>query len=262
MKLGIQRAIRSLHRQVFRRRLPERLGIYLHSIAGRERQLDEMLGFLRDQGYAFATPNEFLRAPGRAAFLSFDDNCRSWLRSLPVLERHGVRATFYVNSWPFRDRVGQAEMRSYLAWIRAEDEMTLTTHELGEIAGAGHVIGAHTHTHPVLTALPAHEARAEIRVSKVELEQLLQRPVRHFAYPFGMRRHFSRDLRRYCRSLGFSTVANAIPCMQYAASRPDSLHRSPWFLHEPLAVNLDNLRIDGRLFHALSGRSAAEGAQS
>ena len=262
MKYRIQQAIRSAHRHLLQRSLPEKLSLYLHSTAGREQRLDELLGFLGECGYAFAGPREFLQAPGMVAFLSFDDNYRSWLRALPVLGKHRAQATFYVNSWPFRDRVGAADVRRYLDRIVASEETTLSTTELVEIADAGHVIGAHTHTHPILPALPEDRAREEIRLSKEELENVLQRPVHHFAYPFGMRRHFNRSLRRYCRSIGFATIANAIPCLQYAKSRPDSLHRSVWFLEHPLTYNLENVCIDGRVFHALTGRSAAGGASS
>ena len=256
MKSQLQHLIRSVHVALLRRPLPEKMSLYLHSTKGYEHRLDELLGFLRDHGYVFYGPDEFLRVSGKAAFLSFDDNYRSWMEALPVLDRYRARAMFYVNSQPFRDRVGASEMQAYLSRIRAAETRTLATAELRELAAAGHGIGAHTHTHPVLSSLPLLQAQEEIRVSKEELQSVLQQPVRDFAYPFGMRRHFSRTLRHYCRSIGFRTVANAIPCMQYAISREDSLHRSPWFLDLPLAENLDNLRTDGRVFQALTGRSA------
>jgi peptidoglycan/xylan/chitin deacetylase (PgdA/CDA1 family) len=220
--------------------------------------------FVKDEGYRFGDPEEFIAASGKICFISFDDNYRSWLRILPILEKHRARATFYVNSWPFRDRVSASEVEYYISRRRqtntaSSGETTLSTTELQEIASAGHVIGAHTHTHPVLTAISFAAACEEIRVCRDELGALLPRPPEHFAHPYGMRRHFSTSLRRYCRSVGFKTIANAIPCMQYARSRPDNLHRSPWFLEQPLAFNLDNLRIDGRVFSFLTGRSAVGG---
>jgi peptidoglycan/xylan/chitin deacetylase (PgdA/CDA1 family) len=263
----IQRSVREVHRTFVRRSLPSKLSLYLHSTAGYEQQLDELLYFLNERGYGFTGPGEFLTAAGNTCFLSLDDNYRSWLRTLPVFERYQVRATFYVNSWPFRDRVSETDVRRYLknlglTNVALEQETTLSTAELREISAAGHTIGAHTHTHPVLTTLPQGAAREEIRICKEELASLLGRPTEHFAYPFGMRRHFSRSLRTFCRSIGFATIANAIPCMQYARSRPDSLHRSGWFLGQPLAFNLDNVCIDGRLFSSLTGRSAVGGSFS
>ena len=263
----IQQSVRAVHRTLLRRTLPGKLSLYLHSTAGCEQQLEELLCFLGERGYRFAGPGEFLTAGGKTCFLSFDDNYRSWLQMLPIFERYQVHATFYVNSWPFRDRVSEADVRRYiqsceLTNIASQQETTLSTAELREIAAAGHTIGAHTHTHPVLTALPQDAARDEIRICREELASLLGRAPEHFAYPFGMRRHFSQSLRIYCRSIGFTTIANAIPGMQYARSRPDSLHRSVWFLGQPLAFNLDNVCIDGRLFSFLTGRSAVGGCFS
>lgn len=262
-----QRSVRGVHRTFARRSLPRKLGLCLHATAGCEQQLDELLSFLKEHGYAFTGPGEFLATAGNTCFLSFDDNYHSWLRTLPIFEKHRVSATFYVNSWPFRDRIKAAEVHGYLKKMgltdgEAEAETTLTTAELREIAAVGHTIGAHTHTHPVLTALPQEAAQEDIRICKEELASLLGRATEHFAYPFGMRRHFSEPLRAYCRSIGFATIANAIPCMQYARSRPDSLHRSVWFLEQPLAFNLDNVCIDGRLFAFLTGRSAVGGSFS
>jgi peptidoglycan/xylan/chitin deacetylase (PgdA/CDA1 family) len=262
VRRGIQQTVRVAHRLCFRRSLPRRVSVAAHSTAGQQERLEELLCFFSERGYSFKSPDEFLTAEGKVCFLSFDDNFRSWLPVLRLLEKYRACATFYVNSWPFRDRISETDMRSYLGRVGAEGETTLSTTELREIAAAGHVIGAHTHTHPVLTALPHAAAREEIRISREELGSLLGSPPEHFAYPFGLRRHFSLALRRYCSSIGFATIANSIPCMQYADSRQDSLHRSVWFLDQPLAYNLDNVCIDGRVFSALTGRSAVGGGFS
>jgi peptidoglycan/xylan/chitin deacetylase (PgdA/CDA1 family) len=260
LRRRVQQAVRAAHVVLLRRRLPEKVSLYCHAAGSHEQRLAELLGFFCDQGYSFAAPSAFLSTPGKAAFLSFDDNYASWLRLLPIFDRFGIHATFYVNSWPFRDRVGKDDVKRYLAIVRSEEETTLSAAELKEIAAAGHVIGAHTRTHPVLTALTPDAAREEIHAGKTELESILQRPVEHFSYPFGMRRHFSEPLRSYCRSIGFVTIANGIPGLQYARSQPNRLHRSQWMLDQPLAFNLDTLRVDGRLFHLLTGRSAVGGA--
>lgn len=46
--------------------------------------------------------------------------------------------------------------------------------------------GSHTVTHPVLSALPASAQLSELRESKCELEGLLGRQVKCFAYPYGL----------------------------------------------------------------------------
>ena len=196
------------------------------------------------------------QSTGRA-FLSFDDNYRDWYEALPVFDELELRATFYVNTGAFRDRATPEAIRAYYTRLEhTGPHLPLSTSELREMADAGHVIGAHTHTHERLTSLPRAEAQQEIARSKRELEAILGRAVVHFSYPFGMRRHFDEHLRAYCRDLGFETVANAIPGMQHAAQRPYHLNRSPWDLERGVDYNLANLGVDGRLFARLTGRSA------
>ncbi len=48
-------------------------------------------------------------------------------------------------------------------------------------------IGAHTVSHPRVTALSPDRALAEMRGSRERLEEMLGRPVRHFAFPYGRR---------------------------------------------------------------------------
>ena len=77
--------------------------------------------------------------------------------------------------------------------------------------------------------------------------------------PFSMTRNPITCVTAFLRAIivknPIRTIANAIPCLQYARSRPESLNRSIWFLDQPLAFNLENIRVDGRVFHALTGRA-------
>ena len=253
-----QSIIRRAHVGLLANPLPRQVAVYLHQIDEQMwPALREMVEYFHAAGYRFVGPDEFLDANDEVAFLSFDDNFRSFWTVLPLLERLGVVATFYVNSCAFRDRASRAEIDAYFGRLRASGErVPLSVAELRDIAAAGHVVGAHGHSHRMLAALPPAEARAEIATCKRLLEELLGQEVAHFSYPYGMRRHFSEDLRAYCREIGFRTIANAIPGMQFARQAADRIQRSVWLLDAPLEVNLDNLRVDGRLFERLTGRSA------
>ncbi|AZO77892.1 MULTISPECIES: polysaccharide deacetylase family protein [unclassified Bosea (in: a-proteobacteria)] len=62
----------------------------------------------------------------------------------------------------------------------------LPAETLRSLAGApGVTIGAHTLSHPMLAKHPEEVARREIIESKTWLEEVLERPIRHFAYPVG-----------------------------------------------------------------------------
>lgn len=259
LKTALQTGIRSLHALACDRGLPDRLGIYLHSLSPElYGAFREMADALREAGYRFVGPADFIdHGPGKRAFVSFDDNYRAWHRALPLFDELDLRATFYVNTCCFRDRADAAARSAYFDRLRFEGEReTLSTGELREMAAAGHTIGAHTHAHHCLTALAHEEACCEIRTSKDVLEDLLGAPVVDFSYPYGMRRHFNEALREYCRSIGLTRIANGIPGMLHAEQRPEALHRTGWDLGRSLRHNLTTLSIDGRLFERLTGRSA------
>ena len=57
--------------------------------------------------------------------------------------------------------------------------------ELRQLARDGMTIGAHTRTHPALTRLPLHEARAEIGGSREDVRREVGTVPVIFAYPFG-----------------------------------------------------------------------------
>ncbi len=61
----------------------------------------------------------------------------------------------------------------------------LSAKQLVEMESAGMIIGAHTHSHPILSLESEAVARKEIERSKCELEDILQKPVEYFAYPNG-----------------------------------------------------------------------------
>lgn len=76
--------------------------------------------------------------------------------------------------------------------------------ELLEWVAAGLEVGAHSCTHPRLTALASTAVEWEMAESKRQLETLLGRPVLHFAYPFGRQGDFTADHARTAARLGYA----------------------------------------------------------
>lgn len=71
---------------------------------------------------------------------------------------------------------------------------TLSSDDVAALANGGLVdVGAHTVTHPMLSALSAAAQRDEIERSKTRLDEILDRPVTSFSYPYGGRADFSRE---------------------------------------------------------------------
>lgn len=259
LKSLAQEGIRSAHRVLCDRGLPVKIGLYGHSLESSDYDaFREMVAFFISEGYRFSPIDSFLTdSHERCVYLSFDDNYKAWFDAIPLLEETDVTSTFFVNTICFRDQASSDDIAAYFERLDFDGDRTpLSTSELQALRSAGHTIGAHTHSHFCLTDLAVVDAQEEILRSQFELEDLLGEPVRHFSYPFGMRRHFSEDLRDWCMSVGFDSVSNAIPCQLHAGHEVSGMNRTLWDFRSSLERNVANFRIDARLFGQLTGRSA------
>lgn len=260
VKAALQRGVQRFHHRVMDRGVPQTLALYVHALdAWHWPAFEQAVRYFQAEGYRVATdPDDFLARQDEAVlWLSFDDNFRSWHAARPLFDRLGVRCTFYTNTACFRDVASREACLRYLDTVgHTGDPFTLTRAELVALHADGHVIGAHTHTHPVLSGVPPMRARAEIRKNKRDLEALVGAPVEHFAYPYGLRRYFDDRLIAYCQSIGLRTVARAIPATQHAPQGPVELHRHAWRFDRSFEENLRDVSVEGRYFESLTGRSA------
>jgi peptidoglycan/xylan/chitin deacetylase (PgdA/CDA1 family) len=88
----------------------------------------------------------------------------------------------------------------------------LTADELRTLAKSRWVtIGAHTVTHPQLSSLSEDEQRYEIVESGRQLETIIGREVKVFAYPFGKKCDYDAASVRICREAGYLKAAAAFP---------------------------------------------------
>jgi peptidoglycan/xylan/chitin deacetylase (PgdA/CDA1 family) len=79
--------------------------------------------------------------------------------------------------------------------------------QIRQLRDIGHTIGAHTHTHPVLSSLTPAEQRTEIETSKRLLEARLGARARVFAYPYGKPGStFSNTTKQIVRACGFDAA--------------------------------------------------------
>lgn len=88
----------------------------------------------------------------------------------------------------------------------------LTWDQAREFASAGVEFGAHTKTHPILSAIhSAQELQAEIAGSKARIEEQLNRPVLHFCYPNGKMQDIGAAAVESVRTAGMRTAVTAEP---------------------------------------------------
>lgn len=130
------------------------------------------------------------RSGGRCAVITFDDGLRGQLENaVPILERHGVRATFFL----IAGAVGSPRPLPHLApdapaaggGPPPREWLPLDWSEARSLVERGHEIGSHSLTHRSLGALGSASIEVEIRGSREVLEHRLGVPVGLFAYPFG-----------------------------------------------------------------------------
>lgn len=150
--------------------------------------------------------------------MSVDDGHPLDLRMAALLERHGLRATFY------------------LPLENCEGLPVLNPAAMRELA-SGFEIGSHTRSHRFLTTLDASGSWREIGEGKQLLEDCLGMPVRGFCYPGGRHRRLHR---MQVRAAGFdyarSTQNLRIDCGAQAFRMPTSAQ----FYPHPTSVLLRN----------------------
>ena len=85
----------------------------------------------------------------------------------------------------------------------------LSPDEIRKLADGGLVeIGAHTVTHPVLSAIPVKDQEQEIRNGKAQLEEILNARVESFAYPYGTRDDYTRDTVNLVKQAAFTCACS------------------------------------------------------
>jgi peptidoglycan/xylan/chitin deacetylase (PgdA/CDA1 family) len=115
--------------------------------------------------------------------LTYDDgpNDPHTLKLLDVLAKHNVRATFFM--------IGR--------YVQQRPDIARA------VAQAGHVVGNHTFTHPLLIFKSAEQTRTELVKCRSALQDAIGEHSNLFRPPFGGRRPATL---RVARSLGLETV--------------------------------------------------------
>ncbi len=101
----------------------------------------------------------------------------------------------------------------------------LTWDQVRALATSGICIGAHTQTHPALSAALPEEVAGEVAGSKAALERELGRPVTLFAYPFGREEDVGVAVQQAVRAAGFRAACSTVPGRNRAGSNLYALHR-------------------------------------
>jgi peptidoglycan/xylan/chitin deacetylase (PgdA/CDA1 family) len=147
-------------------------------------------------------------------------------------EAPSSRHSLYNSLWKLLHSMTESERRRVLrelrGWAGAEpagrpSHRPLSLEEAVALMQGGLVeVGAHTVTHPALSALPAASQRGEILGSKARLEELLGQQVTSFAYPHG---DLSAETAGIVREAGFARACSARAGLVELSTDPFQLPR-------------------------------------
>jgi peptidoglycan/xylan/chitin deacetylase (PgdA/CDA1 family) len=134
---------------------------------------------------------------------------RAWKSETPTA-RQGVYRSVYelMNNLSENERV--QTVHHLLSWAGLQnyedaDNRALSERELRALSESGLVdIGCHTISHSRLSSLSLESQCTEIRGSKAQLEEVLERPVRSFAYPYGRACDYTEDTVKMVSESGFA----------------------------------------------------------
>jgi peptidoglycan/xylan/chitin deacetylase (PgdA/CDA1 family) len=153
----------------------------------------------------------------REVIITFDDGYVNVLRhALEPLSRAGLAAIQFLpvnllgrhNEWD--------------AALGEAPEAIMDISQVREWLAAGNDIGSHTLNHPFLTQISIAQAREEIIASRKKLQDLFNRPIEHFCYPYGDWNEAVRDL---VADAGYKTACTTEPGINLDPSSTFNLKR-------------------------------------
>ena len=157
-----------------------------------------------------------------AVCVTFDDgyadNCRD---AIPWLIDEGMPLTYFVAT------AHVLEGRPFTHDLRRNVPLAPNTPEqLREMAAAGVELGAHTRGHVDLGAIECEQQlHEEIAGSKRDLETIIDRAVRYFAFPYGLHANLSEAAFRVAFAAGFWGVCSAYGDYNLPGDDPFHIHR-------------------------------------
>ena len=236
---------------------------------------DEQMDQLRGLGYTVVDLQAVLAhyvdgipLPPKAVLITFDDGYHDNLaNAAEVLKRYGYPAVLFVPIGYLDDRQPLPHEERLAA--QGILNRTIDWEEMADLERAGIRIESHGISHRPLADLELDEAAREIALSKLRLEERLDRPVRAFSYVKGSEAHYKPVHLSLVRQAGYDVAFTAVSGSNSPRTDPLQLRRyniepySPHTFELVLAGACDLISVKDtvtgtharRLFNAALGTS-------
>ncbi|OMF12119.1 hypothetical protein BK131_19135 [Paenibacillus amylolyticus] len=133
-----------------------------------------------------------------SVLITFDDGYKDNIEyAVPILEQFGVKAMFFVIT---------NNMESHSEDCNNSDasHLFMNWRDLVEIENAGHVLGAHTLSHPKMHEISMQTSQWQMEESIKKVKEHCSNPENpiHFAYPYGFIPQQALDFPKGCLAYG------------------------------------------------------------
>jgi len=219
------------------------------------RRFARQMAWLKWRRYHVLRLEDFLRdqrahrlPPARALVITIDDGyADNRAIAYPILRRYGFPATIFLVSGAIgtANRWDEGSVLSGRPLVSWED--------IEEMRGGDIAYGAHTRTHPPLTAVTAHQAQEEIEGSRADLEGRLGMPIATFSYPHG---EYNATIEGIVKQVGFMGGCTVCEGVNDSVTAPRTLRRIEIYGTDSLARFIMTLFLGKRVRVFQRGHSA------
>jgi peptidoglycan/xylan/chitin deacetylase (PgdA/CDA1 family) len=198
--------------------------------------------YLKKQNFVFYTASELIDYyrqngvfPDRAITVSFDDGWKdNYTNALPILRDLQIKATIFL----VPSCIGQTTAKVVGDGESEREHLALT--DIRAMSDYGIEFGSHTLNHKLLHQISPSEIEFEVSESKKEIENLLQKSCRVFAYPAGF---FTETAQAAVKNAGYIAAFSTVygenePVNLYALNRVEILRRNRFLFQFARTIKL------------------------